>query len=206
MTKTEIQKVIAQVEATNPGLRLSDRFAWTEQVALACYAVDQTVGQKRADLGRPVSDDTIGWLKGATLGLSGTAGQAIKTPMTAVDLLDGRTGAIHFNEIDLTSGDIQYFVIPPASGASAGGDTGPVYPPYPGDRSFDPIGVALFKDFAAAGQAPNPRMSCWYGRTIYDWLVGICPDLESSLVKHQPEWRAVLTEETGFDQWGEINA
>ena len=53
-------------------------------------------------------------------------------------------------------------------------------------------GVVLFADFAEAKQEPNPQMSCWYGRTIYDWYTGIKPTLESSIVKHRNEWRAAL--------------
>lgn len=68
----------------------------------------------------------------------------------------------------------------------------PVYPPYPGDAVFDQIGVVLFADYAAAWQAPNPQMGRWFGRTIYDWLTGICPTLDASITKHRAEWRAVL--------------
>ena len=35
-------------------------------------------------------------------------------------------------------------------------------------------------------------MSCWYGRTIYDWLTGICPTLAASIAKHRGEWRSLL--------------
>jgi hypothetical protein len=190
MTKSDIQAVMQQVDQANPGLRTSNRYLWTEKVAFECYKTDKTVGQKRADLGRPVSDDTLGWMKSGPP-MAGAPGTATKTPMTAVDLLDGTTGAMHFNEIDLTTGTLQYFVIPPASGqeASAPGST---YPPYPGDTAFDPLGEVLFADYEEADHPPNPQMSCWYGRTIYDWLTGIEPTLDKSIVKHRHEWRTEL--------------
>ena len=68
----------------------------------------------------------------------------------------------------------------------------PVYPPYPGDAVFDQVGVVLFADYAAAGQAPNPQMGRWFGRTIYDWLATVEPTLDASITKHRREWRAIL--------------
>ena len=66
----------------------------------------------------------------------------------------------------------------------------PSLPPYPGDPVFDEIGVVLFADYALAGQAPNPGMGRWFGRTTYDYLAGM--PMADSIAKHRAEWRAVL--------------
>ena len=66
----------------------------------------------------------------------------------------------------------------------------PALPPYPGDVVFDEIGVALFADYALAGQPPNPQMGRWFGRTVYDYLAGM--PLDASVTKHRGEWRSVL--------------
>lgn len=68
----------------------------------------------------------------------------------------------------------------------------PPAPPYPGDAVFDAVGDVLFADYAAAGQAPNPQMGRWFGRTIYDWIAGITKTLDESIAKHRKEWRAIL--------------
>jgi hypothetical protein len=64
-------------------------------------------------------------------------------------------------------------------------------PAYPGDAVFDAVGVVLFADYASAGQAPNPQMGRWFGRTIYDFLSGGLT-LEASIAKHRAEWRSLL--------------
>lgn len=66
----------------------------------------------------------------------------------------------------------------------------PVLPPYPGDDVFDQIGVALFADYALAGQPPNPGMGRWIGRVVYDYLAGM--SMSDSIKKHRPEWKAAL--------------
>lgn len=68
----------------------------------------------------------------------------------------------------------------------------PAHEPYPGDAVFDDVGTMLFSDYAQAGQAPNPQMGRWFGRTIYDWLAKNEPSLSASIVKHRKEWRAIL--------------
>jgi len=69
----------------------------------------------------------------------------------------------------------------------------PVYPGYPSNEGIlDATGAALFDDFAAAGQAPNPQMFRFAFRVAYDWLVGNVPTLEAAKAKHQKEWRALL--------------
>lgn len=68
----------------------------------------------------------------------------------------------------------------------------PEVPPYPGDPVFDAVGVALFADYAHAGNAPDPQMGRWFGRTIYDWLAGVTPTLDASIAKHRADWRAAL--------------
>jgi hypothetical protein len=57
---------------------------------------------------------------------------------------------------------------------------------------FDEVGTILFADYANAGQAPNPQMGRWFGRTIYDWLAKNEPTLAASITKHRREWRALL--------------
>jgi hypothetical protein len=68
----------------------------------------------------------------------------------------------------------------------------PVKKPYPGDPEFDAVGVALFADYARAGNAPDPQMGRWFGRTIFDWLNDNEPTLDASIKKHRAEWRAIL--------------
>lgn len=65
-------------------------------------------------------------------------------------------------------------------------------PPYAGDEVFDQVGIVLFDDYAAAGQAPNFGMGRWFGRTIYDWIAGNTKTLQESIDKHRREWREVL--------------
>jgi hypothetical protein len=70
--------------------------------------------------------------------------------------------------------------------------TTPGFPPYPGDHHFDPIGQALFDDYAEAKTAPNPGMSRWFGRCDYDYLTGICETNVDAVNKHRPDWRKEL--------------
>ena len=71
--------------------------------------------------------------------------------------------------------------------------TPPQYPPYPPDEStVDAAGVALFADFASAGQPPNPQMFRFAFRVAYSWLTKEVPDLPASVTKHRKEWRAIL--------------
>lgn len=68
----------------------------------------------------------------------------------------------------------------------------PAHEPYPGDAAFDAVGVALFADYAQAGNAPDAQMGRWFGRTIFDWLAKNEPTLDASIAKHRKEWRAAL--------------
>lgn len=69
----------------------------------------------------------------------------------------------------------------------------PPYPPYPfPEDTVDGAGVALFADFAQAGQPPNPGMFRFAFRVAYSWLTKESPDLPASVVKHRKEWRALL--------------
>lgn len=66
-------------------------------------------------------------------------------------------------------------------------------PPYPQpETAVDGAGVALFADFAVAGQAPNPQMFRFAFRVAYDWLAKNEPSLDASVAKHRNEWRALL--------------
>lgn len=69
----------------------------------------------------------------------------------------------------------------------------PVYPSYPfPEDQVDGAGVALFADFAQAGQAPNPQMFRFAFRVAFSWLTKEVPDLGASVAKHRKEWRALL--------------
>lgn len=109
MTKEQVQANIALIEARFPGLRMSNRYAWTHKVAYLCYTQDMTVTQKRADPGRPISDDTIALLSGP---LSGTPGQQFAVPFEGVDLLDGATGAIHWNSTGIITDQLAVLPLP----------------------------------------------------------------------------------------------
>lgn len=72
----------------------------------------------------------------------------------------------------------------------------PPVKPYPGDPTWDAVGVTLFGDYAEAGQAPNPQMGRWFGRTIWDATEGdqsgVVLTVDASIAKHRAEWRSVL--------------
>jgi hypothetical protein len=69
----------------------------------------------------------------------------------------------------------------------------PAYPPYPmPEDAVDGAGVALFADFAQAGQPPNPQMFRFAFRAAYSWLTKEVPSLDASVAKHRKEWRAIL--------------
>lgn len=61
---------------------------------------------------------------------------------------------------------------------------------YPGDQSFDEVGVALFADYAEAGRVPDAQMGRWIGRTTFDYLSGMT--MADSIKKHRAEWRSAL--------------
>ena len=62
---------------------------------------------------------------------------------------------------------------------------------YPGDATFDALGVALWSDYALAQQAPNPLMARWFGRVIFDHVHGGL-SMDASIAKHRQTWRSVL--------------
>jgi hypothetical protein len=71
--------------------------------------------------------------------------------------------------------------------------------PYIGDAHWDVVGEALFADYAEAGQAPNPGMGRWFGRTIWDATNGEAPgkvlEINASIKKHRygpGGWRRTL--------------
>jgi len=67
----------------------------------------------------------------------------------------------------------------------------PIVLPYPGDVHGTALGTALFEDYAAAGEFPNPGMGVWYWRTAWDAAAnGLTMD--ASIKKHRNEWRAIL--------------
>lgn len=69
----------------------------------------------------------------------------------------------------------------------------PSYPPYPPTESdVDGAGVALFADFAQAGQPPNPQMFRLAFRVAYSWLTQESASLPASVAKHRAEWRKLL--------------
>jgi hypothetical protein len=82
---------------------------------------------------------------------------------------------------------------PPLREASAPKPPTPQYPAYPPNESdVDGAGVALFSDFAQAGQPPNPQMFRFAFRVAFSWLTREVPDLPASVTKHRREWRALL--------------
>ena len=193
MTLQQIKDTVYRIDADYPGLRLRDRYGWTHRVAYACYIQDHTVGQKRASMGRPVSDDTIAWASSAVSGVGGTA---VAVTINAVDLLDGSTGAIHFDENPNIHD--QLFVIPTVIDIAGDGPPSPPPPvgkPYPGDEVWDMVGAQLIADYRLAGRVLDAQSGRWFGRTIWDATNGdgtkvlTIPD---SIAKHRAEWLAAL--------------
>lgn len=102
---------------------------------------------------------------------------------------DGYRFAVNPHAEPLSPDQIVY-APPVPSGSSPSPSPIPTLPPYPGDAVFDEIGVALFADFALAGQPPNPAMGRWFGRTTYSYLSGM--SMTDAIAKHRSEWRAIL--------------
>lgn len=69
----------------------------------------------------------------------------------------------------------------------------PVFPPYPQpEDALDGAGIALFVDFAEAGQPPNQQMFRFAFRVAYDWMAKNVATLDASIAKHRKEWRGLL--------------
>ena len=68
----------------------------------------------------------------------------------------------------------------------------PVTVPYPGDWVGHEIGVALFADYAEAGQAPNTGMGVWLLRIAWDMANMPYLSAAESIKKHRAEWRRAL--------------
>jgi hypothetical protein len=193
MTQQEIQAVMSDIDSRFPGLRLSNRFEWTHKVAYKCYLVDKAVGQKRADPGRPISDDTIGWIRSGSV--IGSPGQEISMIFDAVDLLDGSTGAMHFNNVGPVN---QVFVIPTVTdvvGNGSGTNPNPPntvpYRPYDGDSAWLEVGRVLVFDYSRRPQLLDDQSVVWTARTIHDCYMEKL-SLQQSIDKHRIEWCAAL--------------
>jgi hypothetical protein len=148
---------------------------------------------KRGDPGRPISDEVVVWVVpgpdyrmfGDFIVSGGTAG------WTLTDHLEGKLPLEQplVNPVTLERLPEQTLA-PTAPGCTGPTPPAPSLPTYPGDEVFDQIGVALFADYARAGQPPNPGMGRWFGRTTFDYLAGM--PMEQSLAKHRAEWKAAL--------------
>ena len=71
------------------------------------------------------------------------------------------------------------------------------YPPYEslgGDATGRAIGEALFADYAAAGEPPDPGMGVWFFRCCYDALT---LGTSAAIAKQQLLWRAILPTPAG---------
>lgn len=136
-----------------------------------------------------LSDDALNF-KGEGPGHDPTNGN---TPVTVIDVIGaaGSPGAYPTWQVfDNLPGPGAWVKPGPSVPVPPPPPPAPVFPPYPGDPVFDQIGVALFADYALAGQPPNPGMGRWFGRTDYDYLTGM--SMADSLTKHRAEWRAAL--------------
>ena len=156
------------------------------------------LAMKRADASRPISDEVVVYLKTgpeyrvfADFLISGGS-----SAWRLSDHLEGKLPIAQPLVNPITLGLLQEASFAPTvPGCVPPGPTPippPQTPPYPGDPVFDAVGVALFADYAEAGQAPNAEMGRWFGRTIYDWIAKVVPTLDASIVKHRAEWRAAL--------------
>jgi hypothetical protein len=101
-----------------------------------------------------------------------------------------------FNKVMGQKVNPNQFVVPvdpnPLTGTTPPPANAEGFPPYPGDQHFDPIGQALFDDYAEAKTTPNPGMSRWFGRCDYDYLTGIVASNVEAVNKHRPDWRKEL--------------
>lgn len=136
-----------------------------------------------------LSDDALNY-KGEGPGHDPTNGN---TPVTVIDVIGSAGSSAAYptwQVFDNLPGPGAWVAPKPAVSPQPPQPQPPALPPYPGDPVFDQIGVALFADYAQAGQAPNPGMGRWFGRTVYDYLAGMT--MEASIAKHRAEWRAAL--------------
>jgi hypothetical protein len=135
-----------------------------------------------------ISDDAINYI-GEGPGHDPTHGNA---PVTVIDVISaaGSPSAAPAWQVIDQPGPGAWVKPKPVVAPPTPQPPQPTLPPYPGDEVFDQIGVALFADYARAGQAPNPGMGRWFGRTTYDYLAGM--PMDQSIAKHRAEWCAVL--------------
>lgn len=158
--------------------------AYVDAVVSALHAKDPRFGHLRKKKGQT---QIHGHGEDSALYLSDVPGQS-----QAVDFISGAGGTNPQPgwQVDAPSYSYQDWIDPTLHGDRV--TVQPVKPPYPGDPVFDAVGVALFADYARAGNAPDPQMGRWFGRVIYDWLSGNVASLEASVAKHRAEWKALL--------------
>jgi hypothetical protein len=87
-------------------------------------------------------------------------------------------------------------VIPPAPPGPEPPPPASCWEPYVGDDRFDLVGAILVSDYAEAGRVLDGQSGRWFGRVVWDNVVGDENQhklsMDDSVAKHRGEWRAAL--------------
>lgn len=166
----------------------ADARQWTRALAeqFAFRFPSEGWGTKQADPGRPPSTDVIctrvPFVGYDVLIGQGTASQAVATQPAPINLAGQLFIAVEpFDHIGRPTTEPEH-VCPTL-----------VYPSYPpNEADLDEAGIALFADFAKAGQPPNPQMFRFAFRVAFKWLTKEQPTLDASVSHTRAQWRKLL--------------
>ncbi len=155
------------------------------------------LSMKRADAGRPISDEVVVYLKTgpeyrvfADFLISGGSGA-----WNLSRHLEGKLPIAQPLVNPITLGLLQEASFAPTVPGCVP-PTAPIPPPaskpYPGDQFFiEKLGQLLEWDYAEAGQRLNAGSSVWFSRTIWRY-VNEGMSIEQSVAQSRVEWRAAL--------------
>lgn len=160
------------------------------------------LAMKRADPGRPISDEVVVYLKTGPeyrvfadfIPNGGSATWRLSKH------LDGKLEIVQPLVNPLTLGLLpEASFAPTVPGCKPPGSTPAPIPvpvpqpkPYPGDQFFiEKLGQILEWDYAEAGQRLNAGSSVWFARTIWRY-VSEGMSIEQSTAQSRKEWRAAL--------------
>lgn len=155
------------------------------------------LSMKRADPGRPISDEVVVFLKTGPEYRT-FADFLISGGSSAWNLsrhLEGRLPIAQPLVNPLTLGLLQEASFAPTVPGCVPPVPAPVPPvgkPYPGDQFFiEKLGQLLEWDYAEAGQRLNAGSSVWFSRTIWRY-VNEGMSIEQSVAQSRVEWRKAL--------------